>query len=75
MHRLPSVETILGVFEDLVDVFDTMTYYVTVHSMIDGKGYRLECQHKPHCKIIFRRSVTPVLHYVTPPIFYAGQFP
>ena len=48
-----------------------MDFYVSVQTVDDVQGVvELQCKTRSDCKIQFKRSYTPVLHYINPPVVY-----
>jgi hypothetical protein len=74
-YRLPSVDELLGVPMNFLDEYQSLTVYVSVlvQDPVDGPT-RLECKVGTNCKIVFQRSYTPVLYYISPPVVYYGSY-
>jgi hypothetical protein len=71
-YRMSAPHVIMNMRENLLDTFDSLTFYVSVTAIKDNEPEVLECDVKllDRCKIRYYRSYTPVLYYMSPPVVY-----
>lgn len=72
VYRIPAVHKIMQVSEAALATFDTLDMTVQVYSALPEGGEVLKCSGGwgNRCRIRFKRSVTPVIYYMNPPVVY-----
>ena len=69
-YRVPSLYSLLGLPQDKVSMFNSLTFILDV-VVNDESETVLECAYKKSlCTINFIRTFTPVIHYISPPVTY-----
>jgi hypothetical protein len=71
VYRMPSLTTILGIPDRVLDKYMTMTF--TIHLFVRHDLYEpfdAECKNKAKCTMTFRRSHTPIIYSLRPPVVY-----
>ena len=70
-YRLPSLHDLFGIHDDFLQEYDSMTFYLHVQ---DQTGNTLKCVDDNNCKIVFYKTYTPRMHYLSPPVVYLDSF-
>ena len=68
-YRVPSLYSLLGLPQDKVSMFNSLTFILDV-VVNDESGTVLVCKTSRLCTINFIRTFTPVIHYISPPVTY-----
>lgn len=70
-YRLPSIPHLFGMPGEMFDTYHTMTFWVEVIANHDAvEPETLTCNNENNCKVVYHRSYTPVVHYLSPPVVY-----
>lgn len=69
-YRLPSVHDLFGATQDVFDTFTTMTFYLSVEAPGLEEIIPLACATRSRCTIVYRKSYTPRVFYLSPPVVY-----
>jgi hypothetical protein len=51
-----------------------MDFVLSIISITDAGSQTLECKVESNCKIQFKKTHTPVVYYLSPPVVYYGSF-
>jgi len=73
-YRLPSIEDLFGVPMNTFDTYPTLTFTLSLISNNDLGSDPMECKNAANCKIVFRKSHTPVIYYMMPRIVYYESY-
>lgn len=68
-YRVPSLHSLLGLPQDKVSMFSSLTFVLDV-VLNDETEAELGCSNQKLCTINFIRTFTPVIHYISPPVTY-----
>ena len=68
-YRVPSLYSLLGLPQDKVSMFNSLTFILDV-VVNDEAETVLACSNSRLCTINFIRSFSPVIHYISPPVTY-----
>ena len=60
-----------GVNDDYLQAYDSMTFTLSIQNT---NGTRLECPTSSNCRIKYDKSITPRLHYLSPPVVYFESY-
>ena len=53
-YRLPSLTTLMGVPDEFVHQYSTLTFVLTVNTIMGGSQMELECYEKNNCKVKYK---------------------
>jgi hypothetical protein len=72
VYRLPAVHDLMNVPESQLSTYNELIFEVSVIAGHADGPMTLSCWtgSRNNCRITFRRSVTPVLFYLNPPVVY-----
>lgn len=77
-YSAPSVMDIHGVSYEAFNIFDAITYDVSLvdYNSMTQQVKTLKCDPKvpsSYCRINYSRAYTPILYYMSPPVIYSGS--
>lgn len=74
-YRLPSIPTLLGQPMEQFDTYTVMTFTLKIKIFDDlAQEYRyLSCGDASKCHVYYKKSVTPVMYTLAPPVVYYGS--
>jgi hypothetical protein len=73
-YRLPAIDVLFGIPMNFLDQYQQMNFYLSVISTSELGSETLECQTKANCLIQFKKTHTPVVYYLSPPVVYYSSF-
>ena len=73
-YRIPSISKLFNLPEENFDHYQTMTFYVSVIAQAQPFPYHLKCKSTNKCRVIYRRSYTPTIFYLSPRVTYAESY-
>lgn len=71
-YRIPAVNDLFGKPMDFLDNYQTLTFTITImaaHDLLE-EPRELFCKTEKYCKLVYRRSYTPTLYYLSPRVVY-----
>jgi hypothetical protein len=71
-YRIPSVYDLLGVSEAAVSPYQSMTFTLSVRKLVGDTMEKLSCKNTAYCKIVYKKSYTPIIYYIQPSVVYNG---
>ena len=74
-YRLPSIPKLFGMSKDLFDAYTDMGFDLKIKIFDDlaQEYYYLTCANAALCRVYYRRSVTPLMQTLAPPVVYYGS--
>lgn len=73
-YRLPSLPTLLQVDMEMLDQYEFMIFELRLFVDDDLLGPQtLTCDTVSYCQIYFKKSTTPVVYEIAPPVVYYGS--
>jgi len=74
-YRIPSVSKLFGMPKEMFGSYSTMKFEVMliVHDDLASEDVWLKCRVQSKCMITYKKSVTPVMHTLSPPVVYMGS--
>ena len=73
-YRLPSIDELFGMPYEVFDKYWSMTFHLSVMANHDLEPVELTCGTQSRCKIVYYRSYTPVIHYISPRVIYHESY-
>jgi hypothetical protein len=70
VYRIPAPHVIMGMPQEQLWDHNAMTMIVSVQAIKPDFVEWLVCKNENHCRLVFIRSLTPVLKYIVPPVVY-----
>jgi hypothetical protein len=74
-YRLPAIDELFGLPMNFLDKFETMKFVLHVIANDPEVGpMPLLCNSEQNCAITYRKTHTPVVFYLSPPVVYYESF-
>jgi hypothetical protein len=74
-YRIPSVAELFGVEESQFDLYNNLHFYLSIRTTdVFGEEQHLQCSSKNKCLVRFMKTYTPVVFYISPPVFYYESY-
>jgi len=70
VYRLAAPHEILGIPKGMFDRFNELDVQVDVMAILETEPAWRACETASYCKIKYYRSMTPVIHYLSPQVVY-----
>jgi hypothetical protein len=69
------VSKLFGMPKEMFDSYEVMKFEVLliVHDDLASEDVFLRCKEKSRCTIQYKKSISPVMHTLQPPIVYMGS--
>jgi hypothetical protein len=75
-YRIPAVNELFGMPIEAFDTYHTLTFHVSVlaaHEILENPK-ELKCKVSNYCKLVYHRSYTPILYYLSPRVVYHSAY-
>jgi len=69
-YRLPAIDKLFGLPMNYFDQFQTLSFDLSILANTDLGEQNLECRTSSNCRVVYRKTHTPVVYYLAPPIVY-----
>jgi len=70
VYRIPAPHTLIGVPQENLGEFTTLTMTLSVQAVKPDFIDWLNCKSEWKCRLTYHRHLTPVLKYISPPVVY-----
>lgn len=75
-YRIPPVNDLFGQPMEFLDQYQTLTFTISIlaaHDLLE-EPLEITCIVSTNCRLVYRRSFTPTLYYLSPRVVYNSAY-